>query len=163
MTISQLCRTALVAIAGLFPGRRYVFGSPFHEDEIGAPKHPEQDECKIGGGLHVVGMRTAVDEVLRNSSATGPVPTRKGPTRHTSRLETKRFAKEWIRSSSGRQFYTIVPFSTRERDDSCTAHRDDRMATVASGTWQFVHGDRSDKMRMGRPGSLRDSLARYAL
>ena len=46
-------------------------------------------------------------------------------------------------SSSG--FYTIVLFVPAHTTIPAHAHRDDRMATVASGTWQFGYGDRFDE------------------
>ena len=46
-------------------------------------------------------------------------------------------------SSSG--FYTIVLFVPAHTTIPAHAHRDDRMATVVSGTWQFGYGDRFDE------------------
>jgi hypothetical protein len=34
--------------------RRYVFGSPFHKDEIASPDHSEQGKSKVSGFLHSV-------------------------------------------------------------------------------------------------------------
>ena len=46
-------------------------------------------------------------------------------------------------SSSG--FYTIVLFVPAHTTIQAHSHRDDRMATVVSGTWQFGYGDRFDE------------------
>jgi pimeloyl-ACP methyl ester carboxylesterase len=46
-------------------------------------------------------------------------------------------------SSAG--FYTIVLFVPAHTTIPAHAHRDDRMATVVSGTWQFGYGDRFDE------------------
>ena len=42
-------------------------------------------------------------------------------------------------------FYTIVLFVPPNSTIPAHAHRDDRMATVVSGTWQFGYGDRFDE------------------
>jgi hypothetical protein len=42
-------------------------------------------------------------------------------------------------------FYTIVLFVPAHTTIPAHAHRDDRMATVVSGTWQFGYGDRFDE------------------
>ena len=42
-------------------------------------------------------------------------------------------------------FYTIVLFVPANTTIPAHAHRDDRMATVVSGTWHFGYGDRFDK------------------
>src|SRR5882724_5181829 len=42
-------------------------------------------------------------------------------------------------------FYTIVLFVPPTTTIPAPAHRDDRMATVVSGTWQFGYGDRFDE------------------
>ncbi len=42
-------------------------------------------------------------------------------------------------------FYTIVLFVPPNTTIPAHAHRDDRMATVVSGTWQFGYGDRFDE------------------
>jgi pimeloyl-ACP methyl ester carboxylesterase len=42
-------------------------------------------------------------------------------------------------------FYTIVLFVPAHTTIAAHAHRDDRMATVVSGTWQFGYGDRFDE------------------
>jgi hypothetical protein len=34
---------------------RYVFGSPFHKDEIASPDHSEQGKSKISGFFHLMG------------------------------------------------------------------------------------------------------------
>jgi quercetin dioxygenase-like cupin family protein len=46
-------------------------------------------------------------------------------------------------SSSG--FYTIVLFVPAHTTIPAHAHRDDRMATVVSGTWRFGYGDHFDE------------------
>jgi pimeloyl-ACP methyl ester carboxylesterase len=46
-------------------------------------------------------------------------------------------------SSAG--FYTIVLFVPAHTTIPAHSHRDDRMATVVSGTWQFGYGDRFDE------------------
>jgi pimeloyl-ACP methyl ester carboxylesterase/quercetin dioxygenase-like cupin family protein len=46
-------------------------------------------------------------------------------------------------SSAG--FYTIVLFVPAQTTIPAHSHRDDRMATVVSGTWQFGYGDRFDE------------------
>jgi len=57
-------------------------------------------------------------------------------------------------SSSG--FYTIVLFVPAHTTIPAHAHRDDRMATVVSGTWQFGYGDRFDEsaLKMLPAGSV---------
>jgi hypothetical protein len=42
-------------------------------------------------------------------------------------------------------FYTIVLFVPAHTTIPAHSHRDDRMATVVSGTWQFGYGDRFDE------------------
>lgn len=42
-------------------------------------------------------------------------------------------------------FYTVVLFVPAHTTIPAHAHRDDRMATVVSGTWQFGYGDRFDE------------------
>jgi quercetin dioxygenase-like cupin family protein len=42
-------------------------------------------------------------------------------------------------------FYTIVLYVPAHTTISAHSHRDDRMATVVSGTWQFGYGDRFDE------------------
>jgi hypothetical protein len=46
-------------------------------------------------------------------------------------------------SSAG--FYTIVLFVPAHTTIPAHSHRDDRMAAVVSGTWQFGYGDRFDE------------------
>ena len=46
-------------------------------------------------------------------------------------------------SSSG--FYTIVLFVPAHTTIQAHSHRDDRMAAVVSGTWQFGYGDRFEE------------------
>src|SRR3984957_13256726 len=46
---------------------------------------------------------------------------------------------------SGAGFYTIVLFVPAHTTIPAHAHRDDRMAAVVSGTWQFGYGDRVDE------------------
>ena len=57
-------------------------------------------------------------------------------------------------SSSG--FYTIVLFVPAHTTIPAHAHRDDRMATVVSGTWQFGYGDHFDEgaLKMLPAGSV---------
>ena len=57
-------------------------------------------------------------------------------------------------SSSG--FYTIVLFVPAHTTIPAHAHRDDRVATVVSGTWQFGYGDRFDEgaLKMLPAGSV---------
>jgi pimeloyl-ACP methyl ester carboxylesterase len=45
---------------------------------------------------------------------------------------------------SKRGYYTIVLFVPAQTTIPAHSHRDDRMATVVSGTWQFGYGDRFD-------------------
>jgi hypothetical protein len=51
--------------------RRYFFGSPFHEDEIASPDHPEQGKSDVGGFLHfitrdpqAVGMLDVIEDII---------------------------------------------------------------------------------------------------
>jgi hypothetical protein len=65
-------------------------------------------------------------------------------------------------------FYTIVLFVPAHTTIPAHAHRDDRMATVVSGTWQFGYGDRFDEGALkslpagsvySEPGRMNHSLA----
>lgn len=53
-------------------------------------------------------------------------------------------------------FYTIVLSVPPNTTIPAHAHRDDRMATVVSGTWQFGYGDRFDEkgLKPLPPGSV---------
>lgn len=53
-------------------------------------------------------------------------------------------------------FYTIVLSVPPHTIIPAHSHRDDRMATVVSGTWQFGYGDRFDErtLKALRPGSV---------
>jgi pimeloyl-ACP methyl ester carboxylesterase len=53
-------------------------------------------------------------------------------------------------------FYTIILSVPANTTIPAHAHRDDRMATVVSGTWQFGYGDRFDENALKRlpPGSV---------
>ena len=53
-------------------------------------------------------------------------------------------------------FYTIILSVQANTTIPAHAHRDDRMATVVSGTWQFGYGDRFDENTLKRlpPGSV---------
>jgi pimeloyl-ACP methyl ester carboxylesterase/uncharacterized RmlC-like cupin family protein len=53
-------------------------------------------------------------------------------------------------------FYTIVLSVPANTTIPAHSHRDDRMATVVSGTWQFGYGDRFDEKALKRlpPGSV---------
>ena len=53
-------------------------------------------------------------------------------------------------------FYTIVLSVPPNTTIPAHSHRDDRMATVVSGTWQFGYGDRFDEKALKRlpPGSV---------
>jgi hypothetical protein len=57
-------------------------------------------------------------------------------------------------STSG--FHTIVLFVPAHTTIPAHAHRDDRMATVVSGTWQFGYGDRfnEDALKLLPAGSV---------
>jgi quercetin dioxygenase-like cupin family protein len=53
-------------------------------------------------------------------------------------------------------FYTIVLSVPPHTTIPAHSHRDDRMATVVSGTWQFGYGDRLDERTLKTlpPGSV---------
>jgi len=53
-------------------------------------------------------------------------------------------------------FYSIILSVPANTTIPANAHRDDRMATVVSGTWQFGYGDRFDEKALKRlpPGSV---------
>ena len=53
-------------------------------------------------------------------------------------------------------FYTIILSVPANTTIPAHSHRDDRMATVVSGTWQFGYGDRFDENALKRlpPGSV---------
>jgi len=53
-------------------------------------------------------------------------------------------------------FYTIILSVPANTSIPAHSHRDDRMATVVSGTWQFGYGDRFDEKALKRlpPGSV---------
>jgi hypothetical protein len=53
-------------------------------------------------------------------------------------------------------FYTIILSVPPNTTIPAHSHRDDRMATVVSGTWQFGYGDRFDEQALKRlpPGSV---------
>jgi len=53
-------------------------------------------------------------------------------------------------------FYTIVLSVPARTTIAAHSHRDDRMATVVSGTWQFGYGDRFDEVALKSlpPGSV---------
>src|SRR5215471_2404330 len=53
-------------------------------------------------------------------------------------------------------FYSILLFVPPHTTIQAHSHRDDRMATVVSGTWQFGYGDRFDANALKRlpPGSV---------
>ena len=53
-------------------------------------------------------------------------------------------------------FYTIVLSVPAQTTIAAHRHRDDRMATVVSGTWQFGYGDRFDERALKSlpPGSV---------
>ena len=53
-------------------------------------------------------------------------------------------------------FYSIILSVPANTTISAHAHRDDRMATVVAGTWQFGYGDRFDENALKRlpPGSV---------
>jgi uncharacterized RmlC-like cupin family protein len=53
-------------------------------------------------------------------------------------------------------FYTIILSVPANTTIPAHSHRDDRMATVVSGTWQFGYGDRFEESALKRlpPGSV---------
>ena len=53
-------------------------------------------------------------------------------------------------------FYSIVLSVPPNTTIQAHSHRDDRLATVVSGTWQFGYGDRFDEQALKRlpPGSV---------
>jgi pimeloyl-ACP methyl ester carboxylesterase/quercetin dioxygenase-like cupin family protein len=81
-------------------------------------------------------MRLTPDEVRTNQTATSQIGSSGLPGVSTTVL----FGDP---SKSG--FYTIVLFVPAHTTIAAHAHRDDRMATVVSGTWQFGYGDRFDE------------------
>ena len=64
--------------------------------------------------------------------------------------------KVFFGNPSSSDFYTIVLFVPAHTTIPAHAHRDDRVATVVSGTWQFGYGDRFDEgaLKMLPAGSV---------
>jgi len=54
-------------------------------------------------------------------------------------------AKILTGNPAGAGFYSILLFVPAHTTIPSHSHRDDRMATVVSGTWQFGYGDRFDE------------------
>jgi hypothetical protein len=92
-------------------------------------------------------MRWTPDEVRANQTGTEQVGSS-----FLAGVSTKVLAGD--PSKSG--FYTIILSVPANTTIPAHSHRDDRMATVVSGTWQFGYGDRFDENVLKRlpPGSV---------
>ncbi len=92
-------------------------------------------------------MRMTPDEVRANQTGTEQVGSS-----FLAGVSTKVLAGD----PSKPGFYTIVLSVPANTTIPAHSHRDDRMATVVSGTWQFGYGDRFDANALKRlpPGSV---------
>jgi uncharacterized RmlC-like cupin family protein len=92
-------------------------------------------------------MRWTPDEVRANQTGTEQVGSS-----FLAGVSTKVLAGD----PSKPGFYTIVLSVPANTTIPAHSHRDDRMATVVSGTWQFGYGDRFDENALKRlpPGSV---------
>ena len=92
-------------------------------------------------------MRMTPDEVRTNQTGSGQVG---------SSLLPGVSSKVLTGDPAGTGFYTIVLFVPARTTIPAHSHRDDRMATVISGTWQFGYGDRFDEgaLKTLPPGSV---------
>jgi uncharacterized RmlC-like cupin family protein len=92
-------------------------------------------------------MRLTPDEVRANQTGTEQVGSS-----FLAGVSTKVLAGD----PSKPGFYTIILSIPANTSIPAHSHRDDRMATVVSGTWQFGYGDRFDENALKRlpPGSV---------
>jgi pimeloyl-ACP methyl ester carboxylesterase len=92
-------------------------------------------------------MRLTPDEVRANQTGTNQVGSS-----FLAGVSTKVVAGD----PSKPGFYTIILSVPANTSIPAHSHRDDRMATVVSGTWQFGYGDRFDENALKRlpPGSV---------
>jgi pimeloyl-ACP methyl ester carboxylesterase len=92
-------------------------------------------------------MRLTPDEVRANQSVTEQIG---------SSLLPGVSAKVLAGDPSKPGFYTIILSVPANTTIPAHSHRDDRMAAVVSGTWQFGYGDRFDENALKRlpPGSV---------
>ena len=92
-------------------------------------------------------MRLTPDEVRANQTGTEQVGSS-----FLAGVSTKVLAGD----PSKPGFYTIILSVPANTTIPAHSHRDDRMATVVSGTWQFGYGDRFDESALKRlpPGSV---------
>ena len=92
-------------------------------------------------------MRMTPDEVRANQTGTGQTGSS-----FLAGVRTEVLAGD----PSKPGFYTIVLSVPPNTTIPAHSHRDDRMATVVSGTWQFGYGDRFDENALKRlpPGSV---------
>ena len=92
-------------------------------------------------------MRLTPDEVRANQTGTEQVGSS-----FLAGVSTKVLAGD----PSKPGFYTIILSVPANTTIPAHSHRDDRMATVVSGTWQFGYGDRFDEKALKRlpPGSV---------
>jgi uncharacterized RmlC-like cupin family protein len=92
-------------------------------------------------------MRWTPDEVRANQTGTEQVGSS-----FLAGVSTKVIAGD----PSKPGFYTIILSVPANTAIPAHSHRDDRMATVVSGTWQFGYGDRFDENALKRlpPGSV---------
>jgi len=92
-------------------------------------------------------MRLTPDEVRANQTGTEQVGSS-----FLAGVSTKVLAGD----PSKPGFYTIILSVPANTTIPAHSHRDDRMATVVSGTWQFGYGDRFDENALKRlpPGSV---------
>src|SRR5262245_541850 len=92
-------------------------------------------------------MRLTPDEVRANQTGTEQIGSS-----FLAGVSTKVLAGD----PSKPGFYTIILSVPANTTIPAHSHRDDRMATVVSGTWQFGYGDRFDENALKRlpPGSV---------
>jgi quercetin dioxygenase-like cupin family protein len=92
-------------------------------------------------------MRLTPDEVRTNQTGTDQIGSS-----FLAGVSTKVLAGD--PSKAG--FYTIILSVPANTTIPAHSHRDDRMATVVSGTWQFGYGDRFNESELKRlpPGSV---------
>ena len=92
-------------------------------------------------------MRLTPDEVRANQTGTEQIGSS-----FLAGVSTKVLAGDPLKPGS----YTIILSVPANTTIPAHSHRDDRMATVVSGTWQFGYGDRFDEKALKRlpPGSV---------
>ena len=118
--------------------------------------HPQRDRLPHRSGLRrrrshrgrtLAQLRLTPDEVRANQTGTSQIG---------SSFLAGVSTKVLVGDPSKPGFYTIILSVPANTTVLAHSHRDDRMATVVSGTWQFGYGDRFDENALRRlpPGSV---------